>query len=62
MWNVKAKPIPLITGANRNISKSFTQYLGNTAGKHEMKELQKTAMLGPAYLLQKELSHKKNIS
>jgi len=35
MWNVKAKPIPLITGANGNISKTFTQYLGNTAGKLE---------------------------
>jgi hypothetical protein len=55
MWNIKAKLISVIRGANGNISQSFTQYLGNTAGKHEINELQKTAMLGTAYLLQKVL-------
>jgi hypothetical protein len=55
MWNVKGKLIPVITGANGNISKLFTQYLGNIAGEHEIKVLQKTAMLGTAYLLQKVL-------
>jgi len=55
MWNVKAKLIPVITGANGNISTSFTQYLGNIEGKHEIKVLQKTAMMGTAYLLQKVL-------
>ena len=55
MWNTKAKLIPVITGTNGNISKSFTQYLGNIAGKHEIKDLQKTVMLATAHLLQKEL-------
>jgi hypothetical protein len=54
-WNVKAKLMPVIKWANRNTSKSFTQLLGNIGGKHEIKELQKTAMLGTAYLLQKVL-------
>ena len=39
MWNVEEKVIPLITEATRTISKSFRQYLSNTLGKHEIKEL-----------------------
>jgi hypothetical protein len=38
-WNVKAKLMPVIKGANGNTSKSFTQFLGNIRGKHEIKEL-----------------------
>ena len=34
MWNVKTKVIPVITGANGTISKSFTKYLSNIPGKH----------------------------
>jgi len=41
MWNVKAKAIPLIRGANGTISKSLGQYLSNKPGKNEIKELQK---------------------
>ena len=41
MWNVKAKVIPVITGAIGTISKSIRQYLSNIPGKHEIKELQK---------------------
>ena len=33
MWNVKAKVIPVIIGANGTISKSFRQYLSNVTGK-----------------------------
>jgi hypothetical protein len=33
--------IPVITGTNGNISKSFRKYLSNITGKHEIKELQK---------------------
>jgi hypothetical protein len=32
-------------------SKSSTQYLSNWSGKHDMKELQKTAILGTAHQL-----------
>jgi hypothetical protein len=55
MWNVKTNVIPLITGANGTISKSFRKYLSNILGKHKIKELQKTAILGTAHILQKVL-------
>jgi hypothetical protein len=51
MWNVKAKVIPVITGATGTISKSLRQYLSNIQGKHEIKELQKTAILCTAHIL-----------
>jgi len=42
----------MVKGSNSNkiiiiiISKSLRQYLGNLPGKHEIKEIQKTAILG----------------
>jgi hypothetical protein len=53
MWNVKVKAIPVIIGVTGTISKSFIQYTNNTPGRHEMKELQKTAMLCTAHTLRK---------
>jgi hypothetical protein len=44
MWNIKAKVIPLVTGATETISKSFRKYLSNILGKEEIKELQKTVV------------------
>ena len=55
MWNVKAKMIPVIIGVIGTISKSLRQYLNNIPGKYEMKELQKTAILGTAHILWKVL-------
>jgi len=55
MWNVKTKVIPLIIGAIGTISKSFRKYVSNIAGKHEVKELQKTAILSTAHILRKVL-------
>ena len=51
MWNVKTKVIPVTIGATGTISKSFRKYLSNIPGKHEVKELQKTAILGTAHAL-----------
>jgi hypothetical protein len=48
-WNVKAKVIPVILGATGTISKSLRQHLSNIGGKHEIKELQKTAVLCSAH-------------
>ena len=48
MWNVKTKVIPAIIGANGTISKSFRKYVSKMPGKHEVKKLQKTAILGTA--------------
>jgi len=53
MWNVKTKVIPIIIGATGTISKSFRKYVSNVPGKHEVKELQKTAILGTAHILRK---------
>ena len=56
MWNVKTKVIPVITGATGTISKSFTKYVSNIPGNREVKELQKTAILGTAHILRKVLT------
>jgi hypothetical protein len=55
MWIVKAKVIPVITGATGTISESLRQHLSNIPGKHESKELQKTAILGTAHILREVL-------
>ena len=52
MWNVKTKVIPVIIGATGTVSKSFRKYM---PGKHEIKELQKTAILGTAHVLRQVL-------
>ena len=53
MWNVKAKVIPVQIWATRTIPTSHNQYQSNIPGKHEIKELQKTAILGTAHMLWK---------
>jgi len=55
MWNIKTKVIPVIIGATGTISKSFRKYVINIPGKHEVKELQKTAILGTVHILRKVL-------
>ena len=49
MWNVRTKVIPVIIGTG-TMSKSFRKYVSNIPGKHEVKELQKTAILGTAHI------------
>ena len=55
MWNVKTKVIPVIIGATGTISKLFRKYVSSIPGNHEVKELQKTAILGTAHILRKVL-------
>jgi hypothetical protein len=55
MWNVETKVIPVIIRATGSSSKSFRKYLSNIARKHDIKELQQTAILGTAYILRKVL-------
>jgi hypothetical protein len=57
MWNVKTKVKPVIIGATGTISKSFRKHLSSTPGKHDIKELQKTAVLGTAHTLRKVLMY-----
>jgi hypothetical protein len=55
MRNVKAKVIPVIIGANGTISKSFRKHVSNIPGNHDVRELQKIAILGTAHILWKVL-------
>jgi hypothetical protein len=45
------KEKPVITGATGTISESLRQYLSNILGKHEIKEIQKSAILCTAHKL-----------
>ena len=46
MWNVKTEVTPAIIVATEIMSKSCRQYLSNIPGRHEIMELQKTAIMG----------------
>jgi hypothetical protein len=56
MWNVKSKVRVTLTRATAAISELVRQYLSNIPGKQEVKELQKTAILGTAHVLQSILT------
>jgi hypothetical protein len=56
MWNVKTNVIPVIMGATGTISKSFRKYASNIPKNNEVKELQKTAILGTAHIQRKVLT------
>jgi hypothetical protein len=45
VWNIKTRLIPAIIGATGTISKSFRKYVSDIPGNHDVKELQKTAVL-----------------
>jgi hypothetical protein len=47
----KTRVIPVITGATGTISKSFRKYVSTIPGNHEVRELQKMAILGTAHIL-----------
>jgi hypothetical protein len=53
--NLKTRVIPVIIGATGTISKSFRKYVSTIPGNHEVKELQKTALLGTTHILRKVL-------
>jgi hypothetical protein len=57
MWNVKTQVMPVIVGATGTISKCFIKCLSSIPGKREVKELQKTAILGTAHILRKVLMY-----
>ena len=58
MWNVKTRVIPVITGATGTISNSSRKYVSDMPGNHDVKELQKTAILGTAHILRKVQTQK----
>ena len=55
MWNVKTKVISVIIGATGTFSKSLKKCMSNIPGIHEVKELQKTTILGTAHIFWKVL-------
>jgi len=56
MWNVKTRAIPAIIGATGTISKLFRKCVSDIPGNHDVKELQKTAILDTAHILRKVLT------
>jgi hypothetical protein len=56
MWNVKTRVIPVVIGVTGTISKSFRKHVSNVSGHHDVKKLQKTAILGTVHILQKVLT------
>jgi hypothetical protein len=55
MWNVETKVTPVTIGATGTISKSFRKYFSSVPGQHDIKKLQKTAILGTAHTLREVL-------
>jgi hypothetical protein len=55
MWNVKTRVTPVTIGATGTISKSFRKYVSTIPGNRDVRELQKTAILGTANILRKVL-------
>ena len=53
---MKTRVIAVIIGATGTISKSFRKYVSDIQGNHDVKELQKTAILGTAHILRKVLT------
>jgi hypothetical protein len=51
----KTRVIPVIIGATGTISISFRKYVSSIPGNHEVRELEKTAILGTAHILRKVL-------
>jgi hypothetical protein len=58
MWNVKIKVIPVTTRTTGTTSESFRQHLSNVSGKHEIRELQKTAISSTARIPRKSTAVK----
>jgi hypothetical protein len=55
MWYVKTRVIPVIIGATGTNSKSFRKYVNTIPGNNDVKELQKSAILGTAHILRNVL-------
>jgi hypothetical protein len=55
MWNVRTKMIQVIIRTTETISISLRKYLNNIPGKHDIRELQETAIFGTVHTLPKVL-------
>jgi hypothetical protein len=48
--------LPVIIGATGTIAESLRKYVSSILGNHDVRELQKTAILGTAFILRKVLT------
>jgi hypothetical protein len=60
MWSEKTKVITLIIQAPGTISQLLRKYLSSIPGKHDIKKLEKPAILGNARILEEVLIIIKN--
>ena len=58
MWNKKVQVIPIIIDASGIVEKGIKSYLQRIPGKHNLYNLQRSAILGTAHSLRKVLSIK----
>ena len=58
MWNKKVEVIPIIIGATGIVKKGIQSYLQKIPCKHNLYNLQRSAILGTAHILRKVLSIK----
>ena len=58
MWNKKVEVIPIIIGVTLIVEKGIQNYLQKIPGKHNLYNLQRSAILGMAHILRKVLSIK----
>ena len=58
LWNKKVEVIPVIIGATGIVNKNIKKYVGRIQDCHNMYSLQRSAILGTAYILRKVLSIK----
>ena len=55
MWNKKVQVIPIIIGATGIVEKGIQSYLQKIPGKHNLYNLETSAILGNAHILRKVL-------
>jgi hypothetical protein len=55
MWNRKCTVIPVIIGATGIVTRSLRKHLEAVPGKRSIDSVQKTAVLGTAHIIRKEL-------
>ena len=58
MWDKTAEVVPIIIGATVVVEKNLKKYLNRIPGCHNVYNLQRSSILGTAYILRKVLSIK----
>lgn len=53
MWNIKTRIVPIVIGATGNITNRLQSNLCSITGRHDMTQLQTTAIMGTAHIIRK---------